>query len=169
MTDRRIPAAAAVVLASAIGVAGMIAHNVLEFGPDFGPDFLGSAETLIPVGIFGLLALLAWARPANTVVHVALVAWALLNLVGGGILSVLPLGLFPFEPGQSLGHYGAHVIYAAGQIPLVVVAARALRPRRTGSVDAHRLLPHDPALTSPPPLPRSKEKECRANRHRECG
>ena len=126
MTDRRIPSAATVVLASAIAASGMVAHNVLEFGP----DFLSSAETLIPLGIFGLLGLLAWAGPANAVVHVALFAWALLNLVGGGILSVLPLGLFPFEPEQSLGHYGAHAIYAAGQLPLVVVAARALRPRR---------------------------------------
>ena len=91
MTDRRIPSAAAVVVASAIGAAGMVAHNVLEFEP----GFLGSEETLIPVGVFGLLALLAWARPANTVVHVALLAWALLNLVGGGILSVLLLGIFP--------------------------------------------------------------------------
>ena len=103
----------------------MIAHNVLEFGP----GFLASAETLIPVAILGLLALLAWTRPANNVVHVGLFAWALLNLVGGGILSVLPLGLFPFAPEQSLGHYGAHVIYAVAQLPLVIVAARALRPR----------------------------------------
>ena len=36
MTDRRIPSAAAVVVfASAIAVAGMAAHNVLEFGPAF--------------------------------------------------------------------------------------------------------------------------------------
>lgn len=125
MTDRRIPEAAAVVLGSATGAAGMIAHNVLEFGP----GFLASAETLIPVAIFGLLALLAWARPVNSVVNVALLIWALLNLVGGGILSALPLGLFPFEPEQSLEHYGAHVIYAVAQLPLVFVAARALRPR----------------------------------------
>lgn len=58
-----------------------------------------------------------------------MVAWALLNLVGGGILSVLPVRLFPFEPEQSLGHYGAHVIYAVAELPLVVVAARALRSR----------------------------------------
>ena len=125
MTDRRIPTAAAVVLASAIGAAGMVVHNVLEFGP----GFLASAETLIPLAIFGLLALLAWTRPANKVVHVGLFAWALLNLVGGGILSVLPLGLFPFEPEQSPGHYGAHVVYAAAQLPLVVVAGPAMRSR----------------------------------------
>ncbi len=126
MTDRRLPSAAVVVLASVIAAAGMVAHNVLEFGP----AFLLDPETLIPLAIFGLFALLAWAGPANAVVNLALLAWALLNLVGGGILSVLPLGLFPFEPEQSLGHYGAHVIYGAAQLPLAVVAARALRPRR---------------------------------------
>ena len=125
MTDHRLPAAAVVVLASAIAAAGMVAHNVFEFGP----AFLLDPQTLIPLAIFGLLALLAWARPANAVVHVALLAWALLNLVGGGILSVLLLGLFPFELKQSLGHYGAHVIYGAAQLPLAVVAARALRRR----------------------------------------
>ena len=125
MTDQRLPSAAVVVLASAIAAAGMVAHNVLEFGP----AFLLDPETLIPLAIFGLFALLAWTRPANAVVHVALLAWALLNLVGGGILSVLPLGLFPIQPEQSIGHYGAHVIYGAAQIPLAVVAARAVRRR----------------------------------------
>ena len=122
MIDRRLPSAAAVVLASFIAAAGMVAHNVREFGP----AFLLRPETVIPLAMFGLFALLACARPANAIVHVLLLAWAVLNLVGGGILSVLPLGLFPFQPEQSLGHYGAHVIYAIAQLPLVVVAARAL-------------------------------------------
>jgi hypothetical protein len=125
MTDHRLPSAAVVVLASVIAAAGMMAHNVFEFGP----AFLLNPQTLIPLVIFGLFALLAWARPANAVVHVALLAWALLNLVGGGILSVLPLGLFPFQPEQSLGHYATHVIYGVAQLPLAVVAARALLPR----------------------------------------
>jgi hypothetical protein len=125
MTDHRLPSAAVVVLASVIAAAGMMAHNVFEFGP----AFLLNPQTLIPLAIFGLFALLAWARPANAVVHVALLAWALLNLVGGGILSVLPLGLFPFQPEQSLGHYATHVIYGVAQLPLAVVAARALLPR----------------------------------------
>jgi peptidoglycan/LPS O-acetylase OafA/YrhL len=134
MTDRRLPSAAVVVLASVIAAAGMVAHNALEFGP----AFLLDPETLIPLAIFGLFALLAWAGPANAGVHSALLAWALLNLVGGGILSVLPLGLFPFEPEQSPAHYGAHVIYAAAQLPLVVVATRAVRRGRpqTGVEDA---------------------------------
>ncbi len=125
MIDRRLPSAAAVVLASFIAAAGMLAHNVLEFGP----AFLLRPETVIPLAIFGLFALLAWARPADAIVHALLLVWAMLNLVGGGILSVLPLGLFPFQPEQSLGHYAVHVTYAVAQVPLVVVAARALSRR----------------------------------------
>ena len=133
MTDPRRPSAAAIVLASAMAAAGMVAHNVREFGP----VFLLRPETLIPLAIFGLLALLGWTRPANPVIHVLLLAWAVLNLVGGGILSVLPLGLFPFQPEQSLGHYAVHVIYAVAQLPLIVVAAGALsrRGRRAAGED----------------------------------
>jgi hypothetical protein len=112
----------------------MVAHNVLEFGP----VFLVRPETLIPLAIFGLLALLGWARPANPVIHDLLLAWAVLNLVGQGILSVLPLGLFPFQPEQSLGHYAIHIIYAVAQLPLAVVAAAALsrRGRQAAGSDA---------------------------------
>jgi hypothetical protein len=97
---------------------------------EFGPGFLLNLQTLIPLAIFGLLALLASARPANAIIQAVLLGWAVLNLVGGGILSVLPLGLFPFQPEQSLGHYAVHVLYAVAQLPLVVVAGRALRRRR---------------------------------------
>jgi hypothetical protein len=125
MTARRPPSAAVVVVASVIAAAGMVAHNVFEFGP----AFVLNPETLIPLAIFGLFVVLALAMPANVIVHVLLLAWAVLNLVGGGILSVLPLGLFPFQPEQSLGHYAIHVIYAVAQLPLIVVAGRALRRR----------------------------------------
>lgn len=125
MTDRRLPSAAVVVLTPVIAAVGMVAHNALEFGP----AFLLKPETVVPLVIFSQFALLAWARPANAVIHVLLLAWAVLNLVGGRILSVLPPGLFPFQPEQSLGHYGAHVMYAVAQLPLVVVAARALSRR----------------------------------------
>jgi hypothetical protein len=125
MTDRPLPSAAAAVLASATAAAGMAAHNVLEFGP----GFLVDPQTLIPLAIFGLLALLAWAKPANAASQALLLAWGVLNLAGGGILSVVPLGLFPFQPEQSLGHYAIHVVYAVAQLPLIVIAGRALRRR----------------------------------------
>jgi hypothetical protein len=135
MTDRRPPSAAVLVLASVIAAAGMVAHNLFEFGP----TFLLDPETVIPLGIFGLLALLASATPANATVCVLLLAWPVLNLVGGGILSVLPLGLFPFTPEQSLGHYAIHVVYGVTQLPLIVVAARGLtRGRRPAAVEAER-------------------------------
>ena len=40
---------------------------------------------------------------------------------------MLPLPILPFSPEQSLTHYAAHVVYAVGQVPLVVVSYRALR------------------------------------------
>jgi hypothetical protein len=135
MTDRRPPSAAVLVLASVIAAAGMVAHNVFEFGP----AFLLNPETVLPLGIFGSLAALAWAKPANAIVHVLLLAWAVLNLVGGGILSVLPLELVPFRPEQSIGHYAIHVVYGVAQLPLIVVAARGLTGgRRPAAVEAER-------------------------------
>ena len=125
-TDRNGPATAVIAVAAIIAAAGMMAHNVFEFGP----AFLTDPQTLIPVAIFGLLALLARARPDSIVVLAVLLGWALLNLVVGGILSVLPLGLFPFTPEQSLGHYGVHVVYALAQVPLVIVAVTAIRMRQ---------------------------------------
>jgi hypothetical protein len=105
MTDRRLPSVAAIVVASVIAAAGMVAHNVFEFGP----AFVLNPETLIPLAIFGLLAVLALAMPANAIVHVLLLAWAVLNLVGGGILSVLPLGLFPFQPRRRIVDLSTHL------------------------------------------------------------
>ena len=108
--------------ATVIAVAGMAIHNVVEFGP----GFLLDPQTLIPVAIF---AALAWscrvARP-RTPMLMLLVAWALLNLVVGGILSVLPLPIFPFAPEQSLRHLAVHVVYTLAEIPLVVASVRAL-------------------------------------------
>ena len=40
---------------------------------------------------------------------------------------MLPLSFLPFVPEQSMSHYGAHVVYTLGQVPLVLVAYRAAR------------------------------------------
>lgn len=126
MQDRPAPSIAVIAISSAIAAGGMMAHNLWELGP----SFLAGPETVIPVAIFGLLLLGAWVRPHGRVVPGALLGWALLNLVGGGLVSVLPLGIFPFTPDQSPGHYGAHVVYAVAQLPLVLVAVVAIRSRR---------------------------------------
>ena len=123
MIDRSPPSAAAVFAASAIAAGGYVAHNVLEFGP----AFLVDPQTLIPLAIFAGLAILAAREMAGRGTWLALLAWSALNLVAGGILSVLPIGLFPFQPDQSLGHYGAHALYALAGLPLVVVAWSGVR------------------------------------------
>ncbi len=57
----------------------------------------------------------------------ALLGWAVLNLLGGGIASGLPLPFLPFTPDQSLGHVAAHLIYTVAEIPLIIIAVRAIR------------------------------------------
>jgi hypothetical protein len=108
--------------ATLIAVAGMAIHNAVEFGP----GFLLDPQTLIPVAIFAALGWACRGSRARTPMLMLLVAWAVLNLVVGGILSVLPLPIFPFAPEQSLRHLAAHVVYTLAEIPLVVVSVRAL-------------------------------------------
>jgi hypothetical protein len=108
--------------ATLIAVAGMAIHNAFEFGL----GFLLDPQTLIPVAIFAILAWSCSGPQPRTPILMLLVAWTLLNLVVGGILSVLPLPIFPFAPEQSLRHLAVHVVYALAEIPLVVVSVRAL-------------------------------------------
>ena len=126
MVHRPGPSATAVFLASAIAAGGMLAHDVFEFGP----AFLLDPQTLIPLGIFAILAILATRETAVRAIWIALFAWAVLNLLVGGILSVLPLGLFPFQPDQAPAHYGAHALYTLAEVPLVVVAWSGIRSSR---------------------------------------
>ena len=139
MIDRPRPSAAAVFATSALAAGGMLAHDVFEFGP----AFLVDPQTLIPLGIFAILAILAARETAGRAAWTALFAWAVLNLVGGGILSVLPLGLLPFQPEQSLAHYGAHVVYTLAEVPLVVVAWSGIRASRTRRAGANAPEPSD--------------------------
>lgn len=50
--------------------------------------------------------------------------------MGGGLLSVLPLPLWPYQPQQSLRHYTVHALYAVLQVPLLVMVARYLHHLR---------------------------------------
>jgi len=134
MSQQPVPTPLMIAACSALAVGGMLAHNALELGP----AFLLSPETLLPVAVYVVLA--SWVRRASsgTGGRVALLAWALLNLVAGGILSVLPLDLLPFVPEQSIGHYAAHAVYAVAQVPLVLVAVRVLRHDREATARGAR-------------------------------
>lgn len=119
------PSALRVGLALALSWGTMFAHNLYEL-----PLALGDLENSGPLAVAVVLWLAYWRRGGSRAVQWALLGWALLNLVIGGIVTVLPLAVLPFVPGQSLDHYLAHVVYAVGQIPLTLLAIAALRRRQ---------------------------------------
>lgn len=110
-----------VVAAIGASLAGLLVHNLAEFPP----AILVAPETLVPVAIT-LLVGVGMLRWPGRLVFLAAASWAVVSLVVGGG-SVLPLAVWPFVPDQSVGHYAAHVVYAAGQLPLLWLAVGALR------------------------------------------
>jgi hypothetical protein len=113
----------AAVIVSAVGLA---IHNAREFGP----AALGDLSTgFIPIlGISIILFLLWWlVRGGQKVGAIGLLVIGLLHLIGGAILSVLPLGFLPFVPEQSAAHYLSRVIYGVTQLPLIGLAWQASR------------------------------------------
>jgi hypothetical protein len=80
--------------------------------------------------VIGVLLAVAWWRYPSRWVGVVLVVYVALQLIGGAVVSVLPLGIFPFEPDQTLSHYAAHVVYGLLQIPLAITSWRALTRTR---------------------------------------
>jgi hypothetical protein len=106
--------------------AGFLVHNLADL-PGQTPL---SPESLLPTLVTAALLAL-WLVPATrTGAAWALLAWSALNLIGGGILSVLPVGLFPFEPEQSWKHYAFHLLYTVTQVPLVWICVAWLRRSR---------------------------------------
>ena len=113
-----------VALAAALAVswASMLAHNLYEL-PLSPVDAENSGPLVVAAGLGIAYAVSGGSGP----VAAAALGWGVLNFVIGGIVSVLPLPILPFVPEQSLTHYGAHVVYSLGQVPLVVGAWRATR------------------------------------------
>lgn len=118
-------------VAFAVSWLTMFAHNMHEL-PLSPTDLENSGPFVVGLILFAAY----WRRPSSLGVQVAILGWAVLNLIGG-FLSVLPLPILPFTPEQSLDHYLTHVVYAVGQVPLLILAVAALRPRpRARSVAA---------------------------------
>jgi len=114
----RVAMAAALTLSA----ASMLAHNLYEL-----PLSPVDLENAGPIAFAVFLGVMYAVRPGSKVVAAATLVWGVLNLVIGGIVSVLPLSILPFVPEQSVTHYAAHVVYTLGQVPLVLLSYRAVR------------------------------------------
>ncbi len=102
-------------LAAAVATLGLIAHNTMSL-----PLPLYAPETSLPFAIY--VALFVWyTLTRSRAARLAMLMWALINLVVGSILTVLPLPFLPFVPEQSVAHYVAHVIYGLTQVPLIAL------------------------------------------------
>ena len=111
-------------MAGAVAVAwiGMYVHNVADL-----PNLtFWSAENVVPGLVWFFLFGLWYAIPSRAWPAQLLLAWGLLNLVGG-FATVLPLPILPFKPEQSVRHYTFHVLYALTQLPLLGVVRHELR------------------------------------------
>jgi hypothetical protein len=109
-------------LALAASWASMLLHNQWEL-PLTPLDLENTGPLLIDVA----LLIVCWRRPSSPLAWTMVLGWALLNMVIGGLVTVLPLPVLPFAPEQTIDHYAVHLVYAVGQVPLVLVASAALR------------------------------------------
>lgn len=112
-------------LALAVSWASMVFHNQWEL-PITPLDLANTGPLAVDIA----LLVACWRWPRSHVVWTVVLAWGLLNMVVGGLVTVLPLPVLPFGPEQTVDHYAVHVVYAIGQLPLVLVAGGALRQLR---------------------------------------
>jgi hypothetical protein len=104
---------------------GEYVHNLFEL-----PQLtMFSPENSIPALISLVLFTMWWLTPARQAAVVLLLVWALLHLIGGGVLSVIPFGFLPFYPDQTLDHYVAHAVYVVAQLPLIGLLLKQMRAR----------------------------------------
>ena len=116
----RSPAVARVVAAVALAWLGLLVHNQLSL-----PLAPLSTENLGPFVVYAALGVWYVRSRGSGKARAALAGWTLLNLVVGGVLTVLPLPFLPFVPEQTIAHYAAHVIYSVAQLPLLATLTRS--------------------------------------------
>ena len=110
-------------LATMLSWLGEAVHNAVELPGLTILSLENSIPGIVAALLFGAYLLSPFKRASVGL----LLGWGLLNLVGGGIISVLPLNFLPFAPAQTLTHYLAHLFYSAAEIPLILITARLLR------------------------------------------
>jgi hypothetical protein len=112
--------------AVAVAILGSLAHNVIEFGL---APVLTSRNGELPMVLLWIAGFILWWRFPQARLPAAwfLVVLALLNLIGGAIITVTPFGFLPFEPEQTLTHYLSHVIYGVAQLPALALLVQEIR------------------------------------------
>ena len=114
----------AMVAAVIVSALGMAFHTVREFG---WPGLWNPATGMLPVLALQGALLVLWLRAdRKRGLTKVLLATGVIQLVGGAIISVLPLPILPYAPDQSVQHYVSHIGYGIAQLPLIWVGSRAL-------------------------------------------
>jgi amino acid permease len=109
-----------VLVALAIGWAGLVAHDLAEFG---GP----SPENSVPFGLAFLALAVAWSmRGGGRLLRLTTLAFGVLVAFASAV-SVLPLPFWPWDPDQGVTHYAVHALAVGAQLPLIVRMARDAR------------------------------------------
>jgi hypothetical protein len=112
------------IAAVVVSLLGMAFHTVREFG---WPALWNPASGMIPVLAVQVALVAAWLRADRPRgLTKALLGTGVIQVLGGAIISVLPLPILPYIPDQSLQHYISHVGYGIAQLPLIGVTLRAL-------------------------------------------
>jgi hypothetical protein len=108
--DRRLRSVA---LALTTAWLGLFFHDLREFGR---PAIEGS----VAMGVMAVLLFALWRRLTEhrSLIASLMLVYATISLIGA-LTSVLPLGIWPFEPEQSLEHYVTHAIWAIAGLPLI--------------------------------------------------
>jgi len=110
---------ALLVLLTFVGWFGMYLHN-----RDLPGLTLMSPENSLPALVSATLVLGWRVLPWKRTMLGLLLGWSLLHLVGGGLLSVLPLPIWPFTP---IPHYEMHLLYGLAQLPIILLLVHWLR------------------------------------------
>ena len=106
---------------------GLYVHNTA----DLPALTLISPENSIPALVSAILVVAWWFLPWKRAAAVALLGWGLLHLIGGGLLSVLPLAIWPYVPAQTPTHYAMHLLYGLAQLPLIWLLVSWIRSPRS--------------------------------------
>lgn len=103
---------------------GLWAHEFYRVPAQFGLTQISLLFHLLPA----LIIFLVWWRfPQNMLPLSGMWVLGILHGLGGGVLSVLPLSIWPFVPEQTVSHYVVHGVYAFAQMPLLLLAFTLMR------------------------------------------